>query len=104
VHTVCTHKHHTSLTLSIIYSHTASIHHTKLLEEVPVGIVEELPGILVEEGEPKVEAQECPDHRPSSFKKGELWHRTPYVLQCWGPSASEGPQKQDLTVFLQYNV
>jgi hypothetical protein len=23
---------------------------------------------------------------------------------CWGPSASEGPQKQDLTVFLQYNV
>jgi hypothetical protein len=24
--------------------------------------------------------------------------------QCWGPSASEGPQKQDLTVFLEYNV
>jgi hypothetical protein len=23
---------------------------------------------------------------------------------CWGPSASEGPQKQDLTVFLEYNV
>jgi hypothetical protein len=23
---------------------------------------------------------------------------------CWGPSASEGPQKQDLTVFLQYKV
>jgi hypothetical protein len=23
---------------------------------------------------------------------------------CWGPSASEGPQKQDLTVFLKYNV
>jgi hypothetical protein len=22
----------------------------------------------------------------------------------WGPSASEGPQKQDLTVFLEYNV
>jgi hypothetical protein len=26
------------------------------------------------------------------------------VNACWGPSASEGPQKQDLTVFLEYNV
>jgi hypothetical protein len=26
------------------------------------------------------------------------------VRRCWGPSASEGPQKQDLTVFLEYNV
>jgi hypothetical protein len=26
------------------------------------------------------------------------------LLYCWGPSASEGPQKQDLTVFLEYNV
>ena len=34
-------------------------------------IVEELPGILVEEGEREVEAQECPNHRPSSFEKGE---------------------------------
>jgi hypothetical protein len=24
--------------------------------------------------------------------------------RCWGPSAYEGPQKQDLTVFLEYNV
>jgi hypothetical protein len=23
---------------------------------------------------------------------------------CWGPSAYEGPQKQDLTVFLEYDV
>jgi chromosome segregation ATPase len=23
---------------------------------------------------------------------------------CWGPSASEGPQKYDLTMFLEYNV
>jgi hypothetical protein len=23
---------------------------------------------------------------------------------CWGPSAYEGPQKQDLTIFLEYNV
>jgi hypothetical protein len=26
------------------------------------------------------------------------------VGACWGPSAYEGPQKQDLTVFLEYNV
>jgi hypothetical protein len=26
------------------------------------------------------------------------------VRYCWGPSASEGPQKHDLTVFLEYNV
>jgi hypothetical protein len=23
---------------------------------------------------------------------------------CWGPSASEGPQKHDLTMFLEYNT
>jgi hypothetical protein len=27
-----------------------------------------------------------------------------HFILCWGPSASEGPQKQDLTVFLEYNV
>jgi hypothetical protein len=26
------------------------------------------------------------------------------LANCWGPSASEGPQKQDLIVFLEYNV
>jgi hypothetical protein len=26
------------------------------------------------------------------------------VTSCWGPSASEGPQKYDLTMFLEYNV
>jgi hypothetical protein len=44
-----------------------------------VGIVKELPGILVEEGEPEAEAQECPDHSPSSFEKGESWHLTFYI-------------------------
>jgi hypothetical protein len=24
--------------------------------------------------------------------------------RCWGPSASEGPQKHDLTMSLEYNV
>jgi hypothetical protein len=28
----------------------------------------------------------------------------PQLTACWGLSASEGPQKQDLTVFLEYNV
>jgi hypothetical protein len=23
---------------------------------------------------------------------------------CWGPSSSEGPQKPDLTMFLEYNT
>jgi hypothetical protein len=44
-----------------------------------VGIIEELPGILMEEGEPEVEAQECPDHRPNSFEKGEPRHPTSYI-------------------------
>jgi hypothetical protein len=26
------------------------------------------------------------------------------IGSCWGPSAYEGPQKQDLTIFLEYNV
>jgi hypothetical protein len=35
-----------------------------------------------------------------------IYARSPESKQtgCWGPSASEGPQKQDLTVFLEYNV
>ena len=62
-----------------MYPHTASIHHTGSQKEVPVEIVEELPGIIVEEGEPEAEAQECPDHRPSSFEKGEPRHLTSYI-------------------------
>ena len=34
-------------------------------------------------------------------------HTTPIFVEnshCWGPSAYEGPQKQDLTVFLEFNV
>jgi hypothetical protein len=51
-----------------------------------MGIVEELPGILVEEGEPEVEAQECPDHHPSSFKKGEPQHLTSYICNTLNSS------------------
>jgi hypothetical protein len=25
-------------------------------------------------------------------------------VNCWGPSAFEGPQKHDLTVFMEYNI
>jgi hypothetical protein len=28
----------------------------------------------------------------------------PRQARCWGPSASEGPQKHDLTMFLEYNI
>jgi hypothetical protein len=63
-----------------MYPHNVSIRHTRSHEEVPVGIVEELSGILVEEGEPEAEAQECPDHHPSSFEKGKPRHLTPHVL------------------------
>jgi hypothetical protein len=64
-----------------MYPHTASIHHTRSQEEAPVGIVEKLLGILVEEGESEVEAQECPDHHPSSFKKDEPQHLTSYICK-----------------------
>jgi hypothetical protein len=62
-----------------MYTHTASIHHIGSQEEVPVGIVLELPGILVEEGGPEAQAQECPDHRPNSFEEGEPRHLTSYI-------------------------
>jgi hypothetical protein len=39
-----------------MYPHTASIHHTGSQEEVLVEIIEELPEILVEGGEPEAEA------------------------------------------------
>jgi hypothetical protein len=52
-----------------MYPHTASIHRIGSQEEVPVGIVEELLRILVEEGESEAEAQECPNHRPVHSRK-----------------------------------
>jgi hypothetical protein len=30
--------------------------------------------------------------------------RTEEEHRCWGPSSSEGPQKHDLTMFLEYNT
>ena len=51
----------------------------------------------------------APPKRLSNFVKGKApmpQDNEGYILYpaCWGPSASEGPQKQDLTVFLEYNV
>jgi hypothetical protein len=66
-----------------MFPHTASIHHTGSQEEVSVGIVEVLPGILVEEGEPEAKAHECPDHRRSSFEKGEPRHLTSYIYNIF---------------------
>jgi hypothetical protein len=43
----------------------------------------------------------CVDYRALN----QVTIKNKYLLpRCWGPSASEGPQKQDLTVFLEYNV
>jgi hypothetical protein len=33
-----------------------------------------------------------------------VWDSKGELTYCWGRSASEGPQKHDLTVFLEYNV
>jgi hypothetical protein len=39
-------------------------------------------------------------------KKGKtcIWVPKTYVTNCWGPSSSEGPQKNDLTMFLECNT
>jgi hypothetical protein len=43
-------------------------------------------------------------HHPmlGDFEVGMFLHAC--LGNCWGPSAYEGPQKQDLTVFLEHNV
>ena len=55
------------------------MYHTRSQEEVPVGVAEELQGVLTEEGESEAEVQECSDHCPNSFEKGELWNLTSYI-------------------------
>jgi hypothetical protein len=40
--------------------------------------------------------------RGPDFTEDEQCDRTSQVIRpCWGPSASEGPQKHDLTMFLE---
>jgi hypothetical protein len=48
--------------------------------EVPVGVAEELQEVLAEEGESEAEVQECSDHCPNSFEKGEPQHLIFYGL------------------------
>jgi hypothetical protein len=48
----------------------------------PKGVLiraEELQEVLAEEVEPEAEAQECPNHRPSSFKKGKPRRLIPMI-------------------------
>jgi hypothetical protein len=35
---------------------------------------------------------------------GGIYSPQPPHSRCWGPSAFEGPQKHDLTMFLEYNA
>jgi hypothetical protein len=49
-------------------------------------------------------------NRPPSAKSVKKSNQIPLhhpcipKTHCWGPSASEGPQKHDLTIPLEYNV
>jgi hypothetical protein len=56
-----------------------TMHHTGSQKEVPIGVDEELQKVLAKESEPEAEDQECLDHRPSSFEKGEPRHLIPMV-------------------------
>jgi hypothetical protein len=47
---------------------------------------------------------ECLITRKNAKEKKRSKRKSSNEHYCWGPSASEGPQKQDLTVFLEYNM
>jgi hypothetical protein len=64
-------------------------------------------GITISTSGGRVATYQINRHVPIKF--GSLVIKTTLLILgldsvCWGPSASEGPQKQDLTVFLEYNV
>jgi hypothetical protein len=40
----------------------------------------------------------------SHYLHSLMFFRILIYIYCWGPSASEGPQKHDLTMFLEYNT
>ena len=40
----------------------------------------------------------------SARKSAKTWDFMAFRGACWGPSASEVPQKYDLTMFLEYNM
>ena len=47
--------------------------------------------------------------RNKALEKDKILHSLVEKLKysearCWGPSASEGPQKHDLTMLLEYNI
>jgi hypothetical protein len=43
-------------------------------------------------------------YSPNHYSSRCCRWRTGQSGGCWGPSASEGPQKHDLTMFLEYNT
>jgi hypothetical protein len=44
-----------------------------------------------------------PSPTPSVRLSFHVWNSRVQAY-CWGPSSSEGPQKHDLTMFLEYNT
>jgi hypothetical protein len=48
---------------------------------------------IEEKATEQISSEKVPTPAPEALKEN-----------CWGPSASEGPQKHDLKVFLEYNV
>jgi hypothetical protein len=40
------------------------------------------------------------DHHYKTYHHRQVKATVKYKIICWGPSASEGPQKHDLTMFL----
>jgi hypothetical protein len=75
----CNHKHPASLHYASPTLILAHMHQTGSQEGVLIEGAEELSKISAEEVEPEAEAQECPDHRPSSFEKGKPQHLIPMI-------------------------
>jgi hypothetical protein len=60
----------------------------------------------IEIGDSKIKRKNKTEKKKNKKEKNDFGPKTrePALGPCWGPSASEGPQKQNLTVFLEYNV
>jgi hypothetical protein len=67
--TSCNHEHPASLHCASPTLILAYMHQTGSTKGVVIKGAEELQEIAAEEVEPEAEAQECLDHRPSSFEK-----------------------------------
>jgi hypothetical protein len=45
-----------------------------------------------------------PPEDEAKFKAEDNLFRGAVISACWGPSASEGPQKYDFTMFLEHDT